>query len=826
MRTESNLLSTLLFASLSLLLTSPVVLSNPWQATAPVAPIITLDTDTHLLNTFAAVHESSDLLVTASHDKTIREWDLVGGQLLHTYRIPIGPQHQGRIYALAISPDARVIAVGGNLGFSSGKTQIYLINRETKKLDTIIRDVSGYVVALAWSPDGSSLVAGTSRGVVTRYDAGSAEELQTLHRLKNAISSLQFSRTGSLLITSDDGSVLVMKDDLSDSVRVPFDDEVPGGGAFSPNGNLLAIAVRWRPGVKVFSAQNLSFLYEVDTEGLQGFGFDYVAWSADSQEIWATGRNLNSRRFPVFRWNNSGQGPLKGVTASSERAYSLHYTAERRVILSGQGGGVVAITAPDEESSFGEGTGFFVHSPLFTAFPRPQRLRVSPDGSTVRFRFSGPLRHSLRNTSIVELDVKNLNLKVNPTPLVDEKFLQQIYSISEEANTAPPDEQERLNAKARTLITAYHEKYGPPPFAGRIPAPDPPHVKSAIRSSDGFTFSYGSRPLLNGEPLRIIRGDEARVAAILPDHRGFILGTSQALQGHDETGRRLWRKPVLGLMNDLNVSSDGRFAVVLFHEGFLSWFDTSTGECLLTFAMATDAESWALFTKEGFYHAAGNGASMLGVHINNGPNELADFRKLEDFDPTLHRPDLIGSRLSPDQTSFNQASAATGYSEEAMRSKYTPALRIVANNGKELEWPDALERILRHELLTNSGEYDVASIDEEQLAAMLEEAREAYRSLESAQESTARFLAEPVAIETHKPSLKLEISVEAIEATTITINSGSTVLRTYSIEPEDSDRIEVELPLNEGNETFELRAENTRRGLIAPIQLVTALPSR
>src|SRR5262245_19458063 len=47
------------------------------------------------------------LLVTGSSDKTIRLWTLPDFTLIKTFRVPIGPANDGRIYAVAITPDGR-----------------------------------------------------------------------------------------------------------------------------------------------------------------------------------------------------------------------------------------------------------------------------------------------------------------------------------------------------------------------------------------------------------------------------------------------------------------------------------------------------------------------------------------------------------------------------------------------------------------------------------------------------------------------------------------------------------------------------------------------
>src|SRR5208283_259516 len=66
-------------------------------------------------------------LVSASDDKTARVWDLRSGKLLKTLRPPIGDGNEGKLFAVAISPDGAEVATGGFTGAtSSAETSVYI----------------------------------------------------------------------------------------------------------------------------------------------------------------------------------------------------------------------------------------------------------------------------------------------------------------------------------------------------------------------------------------------------------------------------------------------------------------------------------------------------------------------------------------------------------------------------------------------------------------------------------------------------------------------------------------------------------------------------
>ena len=90
------------------------------------SPFLRIETGMHTapirrIGVDAACHRAA----TASDDKTVRVWSLPDGRLERTIRLPIGTQNEGKVFAVALSPDGRRLAAGGwdasyaKLGFDS-----------------------------------------------------------------------------------------------------------------------------------------------------------------------------------------------------------------------------------------------------------------------------------------------------------------------------------------------------------------------------------------------------------------------------------------------------------------------------------------------------------------------------------------------------------------------------------------------------------------------------------------------------------------------------------------------------------------------------------
>lgn len=176
-----------------------------------------LDTGGHSAQiTDLAFTPDGENIVSASNDKTIRIWDWQSGVTLRTIRGYLGNGSDGKIFAVAVSPDGKTIAAGGYFGASLGDKPPYgdirLFDFGTGKMKAVLKGGDYATYDLAFSPDGKTLAAGGADGVVYlwRLDDRSATGW-TLDKKLDAdswhIDKLAFAAAGARLAatTTDNG---------------------------------------------------------------------------------------------------------------------------------------------------------------------------------------------------------------------------------------------------------------------------------------------------------------------------------------------------------------------------------------------------------------------------------------------------------------------------------------------------------------------------------------------------------------------------------------------------------------------------------------------
>jgi WD40 repeat protein len=551
-----------------------VLVIDPGQHTAPIQR--------------ADVDRETNIAVTGSLDRTVRVWSLADGHLIRTIRVPQGPRKIGRIYAVAVDPDGKVIAAGGWTAPREQLENIYLFDLTIKgemagdaatgAMLNRIGDLPDAVCHLAFSHDGRRLAAalsGTNGIRIYSRDRGWEEVARDSEYAGDSFGA-EFAPDGRLATTSFDGRLRLYDPEGSLETSVDAGNARPYSVAFDREGARIAVGFEDSTEVRLFDGKTLAPLAEQpDVAGIERGNLFQVTWSADGRTLYAGGRYREeidgTWTVPAMAWPNRGAGVRGVLPAGSNTIMSLRALPDGDLLVAGADPWLGRL-GPDGTPRW---------DPVVPVQMDPRRQReflVSEDGMVVDFPYRYDGGQSAR------FDVAALKLTLDP---------------ADEDRLLPPDQQ-------------------------------------AI----DIDWEGTDAPTLAGSPLLLDAHERSRSLAIQPDASRFVLGTDWFLRGFDSDRTALWRKRAPAEAWAVNISSDARLVIAAYGDGTIRWHRMEDGQEILALFPLMDGKNWVAWTPEGFYTATSGARRVLRWHRNCGWDAAAYAVPASDI-PKTHRPNVI-----------------------------------------------------------------------------------------------------------------------------------------------------------------------------------------
>ena len=371
--------------------------------------ILRLETGMHTSQiTKIDVDAANRYLVTGSLDKTARIWSVKTGELLQVLRPPINKGNEGKIYAVAFSPDGKTVAVGGWTGTFRQGMSIYLFDRATGELKQGIRSLPNVIHHLTYSPNGRFLVAtlGGRNGIRIYRTSNYRLQSKDTH-YRNGSHWAAFDRDGRLVTTSYDGYIRLYNQLFKLESKIKLQDgKRPFAANFSPSGQKIAVGFEDATYVNVLSGNNLKLLYRPNTRRVNNGNLANVAWSADGRWLYAGGKFTQSRGSVILRWSKAGKGRSSKIPASANTIMDIRSLRNGSVIFATSQPSFGLFTAKGNKREYGSKIADF--RGIFKG-----KFLVSKQGDIVQFGYK------LKGKRAAEFDINQRILALNPSAKSD-----------------------------------------------------------------------------------------------------------------------------------------------------------------------------------------------------------------------------------------------------------------------------------------------------------------------------------------------------------------------------------------------------------------------
>ena len=592
----------------------------------PANPFIRINTEMHS----AIIKDiSSDpdgkLLATASFDKSVKIWNADTGRLIRTIRPPIGSGNEGTLNSVAISPDGKSVATGGNTGKSWDKGySVYIFDLNSGEMTHHIRNLPQFIYRLAYSPDGSRLAVAfnNSRGVSV-FSTSDYRHIWSDASIKGNCYGIDFDKSGNLAVSSDEGIFKMYRPDGA----LIYEQTTEEGKniftlSFSPDGKFIALGFDDYNAVEVrhTSDGTLAFLLEKPKGNWAKGVYSTVAWTSDGLNILAAGLiHSPDKRRVLTRWsvnrkildeqmilpvkNNITQLlPLKNGSI----VFLSRLSGFGAISNGGRGKQITLLSNSRKKIQFTEmntnGGGLNFYNPQATADFRMNHdaFKIAADASSVLFSYER------QGQAMAAFDMKKRGI------LKD--------NISEKNFISP-------------RVTG-----------------------NGVDVQNWENWGKQSLPLLNSKELKGFWSREVNWSlAVSHDDSSFVLGSNMNIRSYSKSGKLLWQKRVPGVAWDVNISADNRTLVAALDDSTIRWYRMKDGQELYALYLHPDRKRWVLWLPDGFFDHGPESDELIGFLVNRGVNKSSVMIGVDQMYDIFYRPDIVDRAIAgEDVTAYLQ----------------------------------------------------------------------------------------------------------------------------------------------------------------------------
>lgn len=588
-------------------------------------------------------------IISVSEDKTIRVWDAETGEMIKKYESEIGEGSEGMLYASALAPNGRYLAVAGYPVSSQKSNYIIVIDLKREMQVATAIGHQNVISSLGFSGDGKYLVSGDDDGIVKFWKVSRSKFWDEMAEanVDGPVYDLSVSSIASVVAISTDGNNIVTIDfsSIEEGKKLPQSSLKKHKGQinkvnYSPDGKFLASSsFDGELAVWNYSGE-LLFMIDDFTTPINALAFSFDNKVLVALDIAGKGFSYAIPNGNLFTKDFKGHDNVVFSAAFSPKSVEGNY------VIASAGGTTNeivlwnAISAKVTKNIKGKGS--FINELSFgnenqlyiaTGFGSNKKtydysfdfsnlyLNNNPEKATL-----GKLNKSNRSLKINE-DGLSVNLPRGATIMNDEfsdGFIRSLTSTSDGNIVVGSDFSLKLYNQQGNFIRE---------FVGHTGG-----VYALAASQDGKYIASGSLD----QSIKIWLANETGYAPGMEEFFADEPDVADLLKGLelDETsteGKDSWRK-VIATLKDYGDNRTARF--------FQEVFD-NLGETVVPFAnffLAEDGE-WVFWSPSGYFSCSTNGADYFGWHVNQGIESLAEYYSADQYFEILYRPQLMGKSM-------------------------------------------------------------------------------------------------------------------------------------------------------------------------------------
>ena len=265
-----------------------------------------------------AISPDGKTLASASHDNTIKLWDIASGKVFKSIN------NKQSVYAIFFSPDGLTIASGDR----ANNIHLWDIISGAKIITfTGHKGIFTGINCLAFSPDGRIIASAGGDKTVKLWDVTTGLEIRTLENHKRWVSSVAFNPQGTIIVSGSADKTAILWDLYTDRILSTYKhSDAIISVAFSPDGNIIATGSRDKT-IKLWQVINGQ---EISTLKAHTSSLRYITFSPNG-EILASSSYDNDIKL----WNIATKQLIFSLEGYSAKDNSIVFSADSQTLYSG-----------------------------------------------------------------------------------------------------------------------------------------------------------------------------------------------------------------------------------------------------------------------------------------------------------------------------------------------------------------------------------------------------------------------------------------------------------------------------------------------------------